>query len=156
MSNTYYGYTTGCCDKPTPAEKDCECGKPSWVVPPPPVPMPPYDIPVYPYPYPFPPPPKPCDCDCDDVKIKKKSLEAQICELSKKSAAINKMIDNYKEKKKDAIIKIGDASYNFGGYYDEDDAATEYGETILELLTKELAKIKEKIAELAAKLGEED
>jgi len=48
--------------------------------------------------------------------MKKSSVEAQICKLSKKAAAIKKMIENFVEKNKNAIIKIGDASYNFGSY----------------------------------------
>lgn len=91
-----------CHKPPMPPKADCCC---------PPPPLPP-DYPPYPYPFPpyFPPIPEP------DVPIKKTSIEAQICKLSKKAAAINRMIVNFEEKNKDAIIRIGDASYNFGSY----------------------------------------
>lgn len=133
---------------------DCDCGREIWFIPPPR----PKDYPPYPpHGYPYIPPTEP-------VIIKKKSIEAQICKLSKKAAAIKRMIENFSEKNKDAIIKIGDASYNFGSYKtiskDESGEKVEedsvYGERILAILTDELAAIKEKLQELAAELDEED
>lgn len=135
-------------------ESTCDCGNSVWfVTPPKPLDYPPYP----PYGYPCVPPTEP-------VPMKKSSVEAQICKLSKKAAAIKKMIENFTEKNKDAIIKIGDASYNFGSYVtitkDENGQKVEeesvYGETILTILTDELAAIKEKMQELAAELDEEE
>ena len=131
-----------------------------WIVPAPP----PAGYPPYPYPYPCPPTPPAPSPDDDDSQIKTKSIEAQICKLSKKSAAIKAMIQNFEEKNKDAIIKIGGTSYNFGPYkvvfkegVTEYDEVTEYGEIILEeLLKAELEKIKEKLQELAAELDDVD
>lgn len=149
-------------DKCCPSGKDnqddnskCNCGN-MWFVPPCP-PMPRDYPPCPPYPYPCVPPVEP-------VPLKKSSVEAQICKLSKKAAAIKKMIDNFTNKNKDAIIKIGEASYNFGSYVvigkDEEGQKTEedsvYGKTILEILNEELAAIKSKMQELATQLDEED
>lgn len=139
-------------------ESTCNCGNPIWVVPPPPhhhhchPDFPPYP----PYP-PYVPP-------IDPVPVKEKSKEAQICKLSKKSATVKKLIENFTEKNKDVIFKIGDASYNFGSYKviskDEQGQKVEedsvYGETILSILNDELAAIKEKIQELAAELDDDD
>lgn len=94
----------------------------------------------------------------------KASIELQICKLAKRAAAIKKMIDSFKNKNKDAIIKIEGVSYNFGPYQnvtkDEEDndviTESEYGESILAILTTELSLIKTKIAELASQLEEED
>jgi hypothetical protein len=122
-----------------------------------PYPAPP-NYPPYPfYGYPYVPPTEP-------VQLKKSSVEAQICKLSKKAAAIKKMIENFKEKNKDAIIKIGEASYNFGTYYttSKDEAGQKseeesvYGELVLSLLTQELAAIKAKMVELTTELDEDD
>lgn len=153
--NSYYNYTEGCgCYNKDvdgfsrPYETTC-IGDSRMLMPPPPIdyPYPPY--PPYPYPYPVP----KCNCNSESEEtITKKSIEAQICELSKKSAVISKMIKNYEEKKRNAIIKIGEYSYNFGGYYGEDDKPTETGDAILEILKKEASKIKEEIAELVQKL----
>lgn len=160
--------------------EDLECGchphhhypicpepQPVWFVPPP-MPMPiPADYPVY-NPY-----KKDCDCDKDKDKEEeeaarqealKASIEVQICKLSRRAAAIKAMIDSFKNKNKDAIIRVGGVSYNFGSYKkivkDEEgnDVATdsEYGEAILAIFTNELTLIKEKISELAAKLEEEE
>lgn len=120
-----------------------------------------------PMPRDYPPcPPYPCPCvpPVEPVPLKKSSIEAQICKLSKKAAAIKKMIDNFTNKNKDAIIKIGEASYNFGSYVvigkdgegqkTEEDSA--YGKKILEILNEELAAIKSKMQELATQLDEED
>lgn len=133
----------------------CNCGH-MWFIPPCP-PMPGDYPPCPPYPYPCVPPVEP-------VPLKKSSIEAQICKLSKKAAAIKKMIDNFTNKNKDAIIKIGEASYNFGSYVvigkdgegqkTEEDSA--YGKKILEILNEELAAIKSKMQELATQLDEED
>lgn len=142
-------------DKCCPSGKDnqddnnkCNCGH-MWFIPPCP-PMPGDYPPCPPYPYPCVPPVEP-------VPLKKSSIEAQICKLSKKAAAIKKMIDNFTNKNKDAIIKIGEASYNFGSYVvigkdgegqkTEEDSA--YGKKILEILNEELAAIKSKMQELA-------
>lgn len=135
--------------------KKCNCGQ-MWFIPPCP-PMPRDYPPCPPYPYPCVPPVEP-------VPLKKSSIEAQICKLSKKAAAIKKMIDNFTNKNKDAIIKIGEASYNFGSYVvigkDEEGQKTEedsaYGKKILEILNEELAAIKSKMQELATQLDEED
>ena len=116
----------------------CNCGH-MWFIPP---------CPPYPY---------PCVLPVEHVPLKKSSIEAQICKLSKKAAAIKKMIDNFTNKNKDAIIKIGEASYNFGSYVvigkdgegqkTEEDSA--YGKKILAILNEELAAIKSKMQELA-------
>lgn len=126
----------------------CNCGH-MWFIPPCP-PMPGDYPPCPPYPYPCVPPVEP-------VPLKKSSIEAQICKLSKKAAAIKKMIDNFTNKNKDAIIKIGEASYNFGSYVvigkDGEGQKTEqdsaYGKKILAILNEELAAIKSKMQELA-------
>ena len=142
----------------------CNCGIPTWTYcphppaqccpkPPKPTNYPPYP----PYGYPCVPPTEPTPLDTN-------SVELQICKLSKKSAAIKKMIENFTEKNKDTIIKIGEASYNFGSYKtitkDEQGQKVEensiYGETILQMLTDELAAIKEKMKELTEELDKED
>ena len=133
----------------------CNCGH-MWFIPPCP-PMPGDYPPCPPYPYPCVPPVEP-------VPLKKSSIEAQICKLSKKAAAIKKMIDNFTNKNKDAIIKIGEASYNFGSYVvigkDGEGQKTEqdsaYGKKILAILNEELAAIKSKMQELATQLDQED
>lgn len=140
--------------------------QPAWFVPPPmPLPIPvdyPHFDPYHPWPEPD---PKPDDDDDDDDKdALKASIEAQICQLSKRAAAIKTMIDNFKNKNKDAIIRIGGTSYNFGTYEiikekpdgTKEIVETEYGEIILSILTTELGLIKEKITELAALLEEEE
>ena len=137
--------------------------QPAWFVPPP-MPLPiPADYPSF---DPYHPEPKPDDDDQDDKEKDelKASIEAQICQLSKRAAAIKAMIDNFKNKNKDAIIRIGGTSYNFGTYviYEKGEheeievVETEYGETILEILTTELGLIKEKIQELANLLEQEE
>lgn len=154
---------------------DCGCEHPH--MPPPPAPngyvnwCPPPPVPPMPYPVP-PVPPCNCDSDCNCKKPEtseggttvpttptKKSLSEQLCQLSRRSAAITNMIDLFKNKNKDAIVKIGTAvSYNFGTYYSstEDNTISTYGELIMTMLETELNLIKEKIAELAKLLGEED
>ena len=141
--------------------------QPAWFVPPPmPLPIPvdyPHFDPYHPWPEPD---PKPDDDDDDDdgKDALKASIEAQICQLSKRAAAIKTMIDNFKNKNKDAIIRIGGTSYNFGTYEiikekpdgTKEIVETEYGEIILSILTTELGLIKEKITELAALLEEEE
>lgn len=139
----------------------CGCGgRP--VVPTPP-PMPPHGYWCPPPPIPMDYPKYPCKCECEpeepEVPIKKKSREEQICILSKKAAAINAMIEAFKDKNQDAIIKIGKvASYNFGPYYKDKEAeeVTDYGTFIMEILEQERALIKAKIAELAAELDAEE
>ena len=138
-------------------ESTCKCDNPIWFVPPPPPHCRPHDYPPYP---PFPPyiPPVP------PVPVDKKSKEAQICKLSKKSATVKKLLENYVEKNKDVIFKIGGVSYNFGSYKvklkdDQGEEVTEvsvYGERIRSILEDELHAIKEKIQELAADLDEDD
>ena len=155
-----------------PAHKPhCPPPEPMWFVPAPgPLPIP-ADYPYYdPYRPPFPPPPPPPhpddDDDDDDDKDKdelKASIEMQICKLSKRAAAIKAMIDNFKNKNKDAIIRIGSISYNFGPYYDIKKEGeliikteTEYGEAIMSILISELSLIKVKITELAEQLENEE
>lgn len=149
-----------------PEKPDCDCGchhhdhehcEGVWLVPPPPPGYP------YPYPYPFPPPPHPHHPDDDDEEVKAKSVEGQICKLSKKASVIKNMIDNFDEKRKDAIIKIGGVSYNFGTYrlkVKEDgntfDDVTEYGEKIMEILVAELEKLKVEIQELAEQIDSDE
>lgn len=137
-------------------DKKCDCGEKMWCIPPrPPKPI---DYPPYP-PFCY-----PCVPPVEPTPLKTSSVEAQICKLSKKAAAIKKMIDNFTNKNKDAIIKIGEASYNFGSYVvigkDEHGEKTEedsvYGKSILEILNEELAAIKAKMQELATQLDEED
>lgn len=100
------------------------------------------------------------NCGCnpqeEETPIKKKSIEEQICKLSKKSAALHAMIENLTKKGKDAIIKIGMASYNFGPYRDEEGEITEYGDYILTLLKDELGNIKAQLAELASQIDSEE
>ena len=141
---------------------NCGCGgRP--VVPTPP-PMPPHGYWCPPPPMPMDYPKYPCKCECTteeepEAPIKKKSREEQICVLSKKAAAINAMIEAFKDKNQDAIIKIGNvASYNFGPYFKdaESEEVSEYGAMILLMLETELGYIKAKIAELAAEIGEEE
>lgn len=149
----------GCCgDNASTAASStagCDCQKGIyWMPPPPPPDFPPPYPPCPPYPPPCPPYPP---CPCPDPEPKKKSVEGQICKLSKKAAVITKMIENLETKKKDVIIKIGDSSYNFGNIDLEvegwDDGS--YAATVQKILEKELALIKAKIAELAAEIGEE-
>jgi hypothetical protein len=120
--------------------------------------------PEYPYPYPpfgYPYPPVPPQ---SEIKIKKNSVESQICKLSKKSAVIKKMIEDFEDKNKDAILKIGASTYNFGSFsvitVEDDGSKSEdesvYGETILtDLLKKELEAIKTKLVELTSELEDE-
>lgn len=156
------GCECGCGSKPPVPTNDmeCQCNRGVWLVPAPP----PMDYPPYPY--------GPDhhhhhhhhdDPDEEPVKIKTKSIEAQICKLSKRSAAIKAMLENYEVKNKDAILKIGATSYNFGPYYEitKDGSTvykeeTEYAERIKSLLTDELEAIKEKLQELASELDSED
>lgn len=141
--------TTGTCN--------CNPNGAVWFVPPPP--PKPMDYPPYPFPYGY-----PCVPPVEPAPVKKNSKEAEICKLSKKSATIKKMIENFTEKNKNAIIKIGETSYNFGAYkvittditggkVEED---SKYGEAILGILTDELAAIKEKLQELSNELDEDD
>ena len=133
---------------------DCGCHHGVYWAPPPPADYPPPYPPYPPYPAPVP----PCDCDCKPTpEPKKKSTEGKICKLSKKAAVITRMIDSLENKKKDVIIKVGDASYNFGNIDLEVDGWDDesYAATVLEILNKELALIKTKIAALAAEIGEE-
>ena len=123
--------------KPFPPSCDCDCG--DYL---------PYPVehwlpsPQYPFPYPCP----PAGPDCG-------SIEGQIAKLSKKSATIRKMIENLTKKKKSIIISIGPgATYNFGTYLNIEGEETEYGETVLEMLQKELDAIKAKIVELTNEL----
>lgn len=145
-----------CCPSGKDDNNKCNCGPNLWFIPPCP-PIPKDYPPCPPYPYPCVPPVEP-------VPLKESSVEAQICKLSKKAAAIKKMISNFTDKNKDAIIKIGETSYNFGSYVviskDESGQKSEqdsaYGKTILGILNDELAAIKAKMQELATQLDEED
>ena len=152
-----------------PPENKCGCGAhpkpehhhhhhdcpPYWMPPPPPM--------EYPYP-PCPPSYYPYCQPSEEVKIKKTSIEAQICKLSKKAAVIKEMITSFVDKNKDAIIKIDGVSYNFGGYKlittGEGGSKTEedsvYGDTILKILQDELAAIKAKMKELTEELDSND
>lgn len=130
---------------------DCIC-HPYPVYPPAdfPPPYPPY--PPYPNPNPCPPPP-PCPCP-PPPEPKKTSTEGKICKLSKKAAIVSRMIDGLENKNKDFIMKVGDATYNFGsvalevdGWKAEEEKS--YAETAIEILTFELGLIKSKIAELS-------
>ena len=123
---------------------------------PPPMPVPPPYWPPRPFPPfpPYPPIPRPDD---PDVEPAKGSVEAQICKLSKKASTISKMLENLEEKKKDAIIKVGEVSYNFGNIdleiQDWEDGS--YAATVKKILEFELNAIKVKIAELAGEIGDE-
>jgi hypothetical protein len=71
------------------------------------------------------------------------------------------MIENFKDKNKDCIWKIGGTSYNFGCYLkiSEDDGQevkedTVYGPTILDILNQELLAIQAKIKELAEEIDD--
>lgn len=134
---------------------ECECNGPIYIVPPP-MPM---DYPPCPY------PPHHHHHhhhhDEDEQPLPKTSVEAQICKLSKKAAAIKQMIENFKDKNKDCIWKIGGTSYNFGAYQKitEEDGETVkedtvYGPTILDILNQELAAIQAKIKELAEEIDD--
>lgn len=145
---------------------ECPPPVPMWFVPPP-VPMPiPADYPHY-DPYHHHDHHGKDDDDKKDDEDKdaiKASIEMQICRLAKQAATIKIMIDCFKNKNKDAILRIASTSYNFGPYTkivkDEDGKdvtiETEYGAIILEMLTNELALIKEKISELAGQLELEE
>ena len=125
---------------PPPGYVGCWC---------PPPPMPP-EYPKYPC---------PCNPPEEETPIKKQSREEQLCILSKKSAAINAMIEAFKKKNCDAVIKIGSAaSYNFGPYYSnvEEQTVSEYGTSIMTMLENELSLIKAKISEVAQELGKEE
>ena len=158
-----------CCNTVSSSGTDDKCGCGNnyyWI---PPVPM---DYPPPPFPCPPCPPPCPphhhhhhdCGCNCgEEILVSKKSTEGQICKLSKQAAIVNRMIENL-DKKKDAIIKVGDVSYNFGNIDLEVDswkATSElsgkdgYADTVMEMCKKELALIKEKISELAEQLDKE-
>lgn len=110
------------------------------------------------------PPCPPCIPPREPIRLKKNSVEMQICKLSKKAAAIKKMIENFTDKNKDAVIRIGEASYNFGSYVtlvtelsgqiSEEESA--YGEIILQMLNDELSAIKEKLKELTEELDSEE
>ena len=135
----------------------CECNGPVYIVPPP-MPM---DYP--PCPYPFPPHHHHHHHHPDEQPLPKASVEAQICKLSKKAAAIKAMIENFKDKNKDCIWKIGGTSYNFGCYqkiYEDDGQEvkedTVYGPTILDILNQELLAIQAKIKELAEEIDDDE
>lgn len=123
----------------------CPC--PPFPPPPPYYPLPPCPIP------PLPPAPQPEP----EPEPKKSSIEGQICKLSKKAAVINRMIDNLNEKKKDVIIKIGDASYDFGNIDAEISgwADGSYAATILPILEHQRSLIQAQIKSLADQLDDE-
>lgn len=133
-----------------------------YIVPPPmPMDYPPPPFPPYPPYPPFPPPPFPPHPQPEPLP--QQSVEAQICKLSRKAAAIKAMIEGFKDKNKDCIWKIGGTSYNFGTYqkvYEENGETvkedTVYGPTILSILNQELAAIQAKIKELAEEIDDEE
>lgn len=133
-----------------------------YIVPPPmPMDYPPPPFPPYPPYPPFPPPPPPFPPKPEPLP--QQSVEAQICKLSRKAAAIKAMIEGFKDKNKDCIWKIGGTSYNFGTYqkvYEENGETvkedTVYGPTILSILNQELAAIQAKIKELAEEIDDEE
>lgn len=143
-----------------PISCNCNCEHEHPVAPCPPVPPQGY-VGCWCPPPPMPPhyPSFPCPVSPEEVPIKKQSPEEQLCILSKKSAVISAMIDAYKNKNCDAVIKINGvtASYNFGTYYDDvkEKTISTYGKEILEILELELTAIKEKISELATQIGED-
>lgn len=112
-------------------------------------------------------PPKPeCDCDCckpqtePEIEIKKNSTEAQICKLSKKAAALNRLLANMAEKKKDVIIKIGDTSFNFGNVDAEftgwdEDGEKSYAATVKRIIEHQRGLVMAEIKELADTLDDE-
>lgn len=131
------------------------------------------DYPPYPpvywgVPFPFY-PPKPDNCpppngddtcpDCNpDGEGKKNATEAQICKLSRKAATLNKMLSNLNTKKKDVIIKIGDASFNFAnidtdfeGWIDDS-----YAATVQKIIEHQRALIQAEIKKLAEALDDDD
>lgn len=136
---------------PDYSKKDCKCnqGGMYWGPPIPPVPPPDYPFPPFP-PHPCPPPEEP--------DVKKNSIEGQICKLSKKAAAINRMIDNLENKKKDVIIKIGDTSFNFDNIDAEFDGWEDgsYAETVAKILKHQRELIQAQIKELADTLDDTD
>lgn len=123
---------------------------------------PPCQCPPFPPPPPFYPPLPPCPVPPPapqpepEPEPKKNSTEGQICKLSKKAAVINRMIDNLNNKKKDVIIKIGDASYNFGNIDTEITgwADGSYAATILPILQDQLSRIQAEIKKLADELDD--
>ena len=142
----------GCCEV---RQSTNTCGYPNgvyWMPPPPPCDYPPPFPPCPPYPNPH-----PCPCPSEEIPVKKTSIEGKICKLSKKAAAVNRMIENLETKKKDFILKAGDTSYNFGNVDLEvenwEDGS--YADTALKVLKFELSLIKTKIADLSTQLGEE-
>ena len=129
------------------------------------VPMPHEHKPVD-YPHPHPHPHKhDCDCDCckpkdEEIDVKKSSTEGQICKLSKKAAALNRLLANMNEKKKDVIIKIGDTSFNFGNVDAEysgwdEDGEKSYAATVKKIIEHQRGLIMAKIKELADTLDDE-
>lgn len=76
------------------------------------------------------------------------------------------MIDNLNKKKRDVIIKVGDASYNFGNISIDVEKLSEklatiesesknYAEIVNDMLEAERALIQDEIKELAGKLETE-
>lgn len=112
-----------------------------------------------------------CDCDCKpepkhmpepepEIEVKKSSTEGQICKLSKKAAALNRLLANMTDKKKDVIIKIGDTSFNFGnidaefaGWVEGDDKS--YAATVKKIIEHQRALVMAEIKELADALDDE-
>lgn len=91
---------------------DCNCNKPSMPPPPPPY----WGMPDYPPPPPpfYPCPPPPVCPKKEEENVKSTSIEGRICKLSKNASVITAMIEALETKKKDAIVKVGDLTYNFG------------------------------------------
>lgn len=124
-------------------------------VPPPPFPpVPPCPPPGYPFP-PYWPPFPPFDPD-DDPDTKQDSKEAQICKLSRKAAALNRMLTNLDTKKKDVIIKVGDTSFNFGNIDASYEGWTDgsYAATVKTIIEHQRGLIQEEIKTLAEELDD--
>jgi hypothetical protein len=98
-----------------------------------------------------PPPPEP------EPDPKKNSIEAQICKLSKKAAALNRMLDNLDNKKKDVIIKIGDTSFDFGNIDSEFEGWEDgsYAATVKTIIEHQRGLIQAEIKKLADELDDE-
>lgn len=150
-----YYQNCGCHDHHHHHEPHCPPGFFWAPAPPPPVP------PEYPRPE-----KEKCDCDCckkdteSEIEVKKSSTEGQICKLSKKAAALNRLLTNMESKKKDVIIKIGDTSFNFGNIDSEfagweDGEEKSYAATVKRIIEHQRALVMTEIKELADALDDE-
>lgn len=159
-------YETPMAEKYKVNDLSCECHNHPHRLPPEYVVMPHCDChvpPQPPYPYPYPPypcPPVPPTPTPDETPTKVPSVENELCKLSKKASIIVRMINNFETNKKDVIFKIGEVSYNFGGYKkkkenSDTEEVTQYGEEVMQILKLELEAIKTKIGELATEIGDD-